>query len=84
MTVSDKKEKQADFYSRENTRNEQIMSEKCGEIARVRHTLRNRTFFIESIDGFCSLQKKRSEALMLSSFSFSSLSSPAQSKDTVS
>lgn len=65
----DKKEKQADFYSRENSRNSQKTSECSGEIARLKHKLRSRSFLTNSVDGFCSLQRQRAEALMLSSFS---------------
>ncbi|CBY12207.1 unnamed protein product [Oikopleura dioica] len=66
--VYNKKEKQADFYARENSRNEQKTSECSGEIMRLKHKLRSRSFLINSVDGFCSLQRQRAEALMLSSF----------------
>jgi len=67
--VYNKKEKQADFYSRENSRNSHKTSECSGEIARLKYKLRSRSFLINSVDGFCSLQRQRAEALMLSSFS---------------
>jgi len=67
--VYNKKEKQADFYSRENSRNSQKTSECSGEIARLKHKLRSRSFLTNSVDGFCSLQRQRAEALMLNSFS---------------
>ena len=68
IIIADKKEKQADFYARENSRNEQKTSECSGEIMRLKHKLRSRSFLINSVDGFCSLQRQRAEALMLSSF----------------
>lgn len=68
IIIADKKEKQADFYARENSRNEQKTSECSGEIMCLKHKLRSRSFLINSVDGFCSLQRQRAEALMLSSF----------------